>query len=74
MNADLEALLKAMQAIRETREEEELEKLKRAYGLLLDEAAERLGVSQSFLEQAVFRRRRAWLKAQTKHPSIPPKA
>lgn len=74
MNADLEALLKAMQAIRDARGDEELKKLKREYRLLLDEAAERLGVSQSFLEQSVFRRRRAWLKAQTKHPSIPPKA
>jgi hypothetical protein len=74
MNAELEALIKALQATLEARGREETDRMDAIYASRLEDAAERLGVSKEFLETAVMSRHRKWVQAQNKHSTIPPKA
>jgi hypothetical protein len=74
MNAELEALLKALQATFDAPNEDEYKRLKAIYESRLEDAAEQLRVTTNFLDQAVRQRHPKWLSAQKKHPTIPPKA
>jgi hypothetical protein len=74
MNAELEALSKALQAIAEARDEQDFERLNAIYESRLDDASERLAVTKGFLKEAVRRRHIRWLKAQRRPSSMPPKA
>jgi hypothetical protein len=71
MSPDLEALLQAWDAYMENPRDKTL------YGRFLSQAqtaAEKFGVSQSAIIEAAHLRYPAWVKAQRKPPTIPPKA
>jgi hypothetical protein len=74
MNAELEALLKALSALQEARGEEATRARKAQYNSRLDESARRLGISKQALKIAVQDRFWQWIKAQQKTSTIPPKA
>ena len=74
MNAELEALLKALQAVFEARGPDDTTRLESIYEKQLEDAGERLGVSKEFLRTAVWGRYGKWIKGQDRPPTIPPKA
>jgi predicted DNA-binding protein (UPF0251 family) len=74
MNAELEELLKSLQATYEVHRAEDVKRLLAIYNLKLKEASERLGVSQVTLDIAVREKRFKWLRAQQGPSSMPPKA
>jgi hypothetical protein len=74
MNAELEALLNALQSIYEVHRKEDVTRLQALYDVRVKEAAERLGVSKTALDIAVREKRFKWLRAQRGPSSIPPKA
>jgi hypothetical protein len=74
MNAELEALLKALLALQEARGEDETRARTATYESQLQESAQTLGVSEPVLRNAVQRRFWVWIKAQQKTSTLPPKA
>lgn len=74
MNAELEALLKALQAAIDEGDSEAGKRLSAIYESQLQSMADEIGVSKEFLRNGIERRWRAWVKAQKNPPSIPPQA
>ena len=75
MNAELEALVQALNALMESRGGEEAERLKAVFEARIEEAlAKRPGLSRRSLLAAVDLQYHRWLKAERKPPSLPSKA
>jgi hypothetical protein len=74
MNAELEALLRALQAVFDARSAAEGKQLNAIFESRLDDAANRIGVSKEILRKALYDRRLAWIKAQQKTSTLPPSA
>jgi hypothetical protein len=74
MNAELEALLLAWQAVLDAASPKEEKALSAILESRLEDAAERLGISKENLRTVVRRRHFAWIRAQRNPTTIPPKA
>lgn len=75
MNEELEALIRAYEAVSALRDREAEQALE-VFESRLDAVMERCpGVSRDFLRKSIIRAHRQWaLKQQKKPPSMPPKA
>ena len=75
MNAELEALVLALEAVIEEKGSGDTKQLEAIYKSHLDEALERHpGVSRAALVEMVDRTHRRWLSANKKFSSMPSKA
>jgi hypothetical protein len=68
MNAELEALLKALQAVFDARNAEDGKALLTVFELELEESAKELAVFKDSLRQALCVRRLKWIKPNTNLP------
>jgi hypothetical protein len=74
MNRELEAVLHSYDAFQQAHPTE-AERLENIFQAKLDEVLQRhKGLSRQILERMIDRKYRLWLRAQTKPPSIPPRA
>ena len=75
MNAELEALLKALDAVLNARTGAEARRLEEIYNSQVEDALGRYpAISREKLMALVAFAYRRWVRAQIKPPSIPPKA
>ena len=75
MNSELEALVRALDAVIQAREGQEAEQLEAIYQAKVEEVLLRFpGLSRERLIAAVDFARRKWQRAQEKPSSMPPKA
>ena len=75
MNAELEALIRALDAVFSARSGMEAKRLEGAYQAMIDDLQARVPrVSRKDLLHMVATQHFKWLKAQKRFPTIPPKA
>ena len=74
MNSDLEALLKAYDAVLEARDSDELKRLRAIFESRVDDAVEKRGLKKDVLLKGVRALHADWLKANRKQSTMPPKA
>ena len=73
MKPDLEALLRAYEAVHEAGGAQ-VEAKRAFYESLIEEVSERTGVSPGSLHGAVSARLPSWIRANSRPPTLPPKA
>ncbi len=74
MNRELEALIKAYLALGEC-DRQQLQRRQADYNALLEEALQKVpGVSREVFTEGLRRRAHAFIKAQSRPPTLPPRA
>lgn len=75
MNAELEALIKLLDALLNAAPGEETERLDTVYHSRIEEVLRRYpGISRESLQNSIDRAYARWLNAQKKFPTLPPQA
>ena len=74
MDAELEALILALNAALEAQGSEQADPLRERFESLLDETSRKHGVPPAAMESAVRLAYLRWLRAQQKPPTMPPSA